>query len=120
MSRLIYPLPGPVYPFLGVHLTLSIHGGLQAGPNAVLALARAGYSWQRVSARDIAELMTFPGMWRLARLHCAQGARELQRSLSRHAFGNALRRMVPAIEDEDLVQGRGRDQRPISGGHGFP
>jgi L-2-hydroxyglutarate oxidase len=113
-------VPDPVYPFLGVHLTLSIHGGLQAGPNAVLALARAGYSWQRVSARDIAELMTFPGMWRLARLHCAQGARELQRSLSRHAFGNALRRMVPATEDEDLVQGRGRDQRPISGGHGFP
>lgn len=104
VSRLIYPVPDPVYPFLGVHVTRGVHGGLHAGPNAVLALSRAGYSWRQVSARDTAALIAFPGMWRLAGRHWAEGAREVYRSLRRHAFGEAVRRMVPAIRDEDLVR----------------
>lgn len=103
VSRLIYPVPDPAYPFLGVHVTKGIHGGLHVGPNAVLALSRAGYSWRQVSARDTGALVTFPGMWHLAARHWAQGARELHRSLRRHAFGEAVRRMVPSIADEDLA-----------------
>lgn len=104
VSRLIYPVPDPVYPFLGVHLTRSIHGGLHAGPNAVLALSRAGYSWGKVSVKDTVALMTFPGMWRMAAHHWEEGAREVHRSLRPHAFGQAVRRLVPAIEDRDLVR----------------
>ena len=119
VSRLVYPVPDPVYPFLGVHLTRSIHGGLHAGPNAILALARAGYSWRRVNARDLADVLSFPGTWRLGAEHWREGAREVHRSLRRHAFGEALRRMVPAIGDDDLVpapagvraQALGRDGR---------
>ena len=103
VTSLVYPVPDPAYPFLGVHLTRSIHGGLHAGPNAILALARDGYTWRRVSARDTADLLTYPGIWRLAARHWRQGASELHRSLRRHAFGQALRRLVPSVKDDDLV-----------------
>ena len=103
VGTLIYPVPNPAYPFLGVHLTRGIHGGLHAGPNAVLALARDGYTWKRVRAGDVTDLATFPGTWRLAAHHWQEGAKELHRSLRRHAFGQALRRLVPDVSDDDLV-----------------
>jgi len=103
VNKLIYPVPDLVYPFLGVHLTPDVRGGLHAGPSAVLALSRAGYTWRSVSLRDTIELATFPGIWRLAMQHWPDGARELYRSLSRHAFGEAVRRLVPAIDDRDLL-----------------
>jgi L-2-hydroxyglutarate oxidase len=102
ITRLVYPVPNPLYPFLGVHLTRSVHGGLHAGPNAVLALGRDAYSWREASLRDTAELATFPGIWRLGRRYWREGAREVHRSVRRHAFGEALRRLVPSIGDRDL------------------
>jgi L-2-hydroxyglutarate oxidase len=104
VGRLIYPVPDPVYPFLGVHLTPGVNGGLHAGPSAVLALSRAGYTWRQVSLRDTMDLITYSGTWMLAARHWRDGVRELQRSLSRHAFGEAVRRLVPAIEDQNLVR----------------
>ncbi|HUB69137.1 MAG TPA: L-2-hydroxyglutarate oxidase [Acidimicrobiales bacterium] len=102
VTHLIYPVPDPTYPFLGVHVTRSIHGHLHAGPNAVLALGRNAYTWRQMSLHDTVELASFPGIWRLGRLHWQQGAREVWRSLDRHAFGESLRRLVPSVEDRHL------------------
>ena len=100
--HLIYPVPDPAFPFLGVHFTRSIHGGVHAGPNAVLALAREGYSWRDVSARDLAEMASDPGLWRLARRHWRTGIGEMWRSVSTDALVRALRRLVPEIGPEHL------------------
>lgn len=100
---LIYPVPDPAFPFLGVHFTRSIHGGVHAGPNAVLALSREGYSWRDVSLHDIAEMAGDPGLRRLARRYWRTGTGEVWRSLSRRAFARALRRLVPDITINDLV-----------------
>ena len=100
---LIYPVPDPLFPFLGVHLTRMVDGGVHAGPNAVLALAREGYDWRTVRPRELATTLTYPGFWRLAARHYRAGAAEVARSLSRHRFAQSLRRLVPAIEDDDLV-----------------
>lgn len=100
---LIYPVPDPEFPFLGVHLTRGIEGGVHAGPNAVLALAREGYSWSRLSPRDLGPILAFPGTWRLARRHWRSGATELARSMSRRRFAASLRRLVPDLEDGDLM-----------------
>lgn len=100
---LIYPVPDPAFPFLGVHLTRGIDGGVHAGPNAVLALCREGYRWRDASARDLAEVLGYPGFWRLARRHARTGVAELVRSLSRRAFAAALSRLVPGITAADLV-----------------
>jgi L-2-hydroxyglutarate oxidase len=100
---LIYPVPDPQFPFLGVHLTRMIDGSVHAGPNAVLALAREGYSWGRVRARDIAEVAAYPGLWRLARKHLGYGLTEVRRSLSRKRFADSLARLVPAVTGEDIV-----------------
>ena len=83
VRTLVYPVPDPALPFLGVHLTRGIDGSLHAGPNAVLALAREGYTWRRFSARDLAAVAGYPGMWRLARKHLRTGIAEVRRSLSR-------------------------------------
>lgn len=99
---LVYPVPDPRYPFLGVHLTRMIGGGVHAGPNAVLALAREGYRWRSVDPQDIAGMATWPGFWRLAAHHWATGAREVSRSLSRSAFAASLARLVPGITAGDL------------------
>jgi L-2-hydroxyglutarate oxidase len=103
VKGLIYPVPDPRFPFLGVHLTRMIDGSVHAGPNAVLALAREGYRWSRVNMRDIAETVGYPGMWRLARRHFRYGLTELGRSLSRRRFAASVARLVPEIAADDLV-----------------
>lgn len=100
---LIYPVPDPRFPFLGVHLTRMIDGGVHAGPNAVLALAREGYSWGRVDPRAVAELVGHPGLWRLARRHLRYGLTEVRRSLSRRRFARSLARLVPELTERDLL-----------------
>jgi (S)-2-hydroxyglutarate dehydrogenase len=100
---LIYPVPDPAFPFLGVHLTRGVDGSVHAGPNAVLALRREGYRWRDVSARELADTLSFPGFWRLARRHAVTGAGEVARSLSRRRFAAALARLVPAVCAADLV-----------------
>ncbi|HEY3609806.1 MAG TPA: L-2-hydroxyglutarate oxidase, partial [Pseudonocardiaceae bacterium] len=94
---LIYPVPDPTLPFLGVHLTRMLDGTVHAGPNAVLALAREGYRWTDVSGRDVAEVLRFPGTWRLARKYARTGLDEVLRSFSRRRFAAGLARLVPAI-----------------------
>ncbi|HEY0638827.1 MAG TPA: L-2-hydroxyglutarate oxidase [Pseudonocardiaceae bacterium] len=101
---LIYPVPDPAFPFLGVHLTRGIDGGVHAGPNAVLALRREGYRWRDVQPRELADTLTFPGFWRLARKNVVTGAGEIGRSLSRTRFARALARLVPAVRPEHLVR----------------
>lgn len=100
---LIYPVPDPAFPFLGVHLTRGIDGGVHAGPNAVLALRREGYRWRDVSARDLREVLSYRGFWQIARRHGRTGVGELVRSLSRRAFAAALAELVPGIRAADLV-----------------
>ena len=99
---LIYPVPDPKYPFLGVHFTRRIHGEIECGPNAVLAFAREGYRNTTVNIRDLAEALTYPGFWRLATRYWRIGADEMWRSFSRAAFLRALQRLIPAIEDRHL------------------
>jgi L-2-hydroxyglutarate oxidase len=101
---LIYPVPDPALPFLGVHLTRLLDGSVHAGPNAVLALSREGYRWADVSGRDIREAVLFPGSWRLARRYARTGVDEVARSLSRRRFAAGLARLVPAITPADLVR----------------
>jgi L-2-hydroxyglutarate oxidase len=100
---LIYPVPDPQFPFLGVHLTRMVDGSVHAGPNAVLALAREGYSWGRIRPRDLADALSYPGLWRLARRHLAYGLTEVRRSLSKKRFAASLARLVPAVTAADLV-----------------
>ncbi|MET9497166.1 L-2-hydroxyglutarate oxidase [Streptomyces sp. NPDC006552] len=100
---LVYPVPDPAFPFLGVHLTRGIEGSVHVGPNAVPALAREGYGWGTVRPRELAGTLAWPGTWRMARRHWRYGAGELRRSASRRAFTDAVRRLVPAVDPEDLV-----------------
>jgi (S)-2-hydroxyglutarate dehydrogenase len=100
---LIYPVPDARFPFLGVHLTRMIHGGVHAGPNAVLALAREGYTWRTVDGRELALTAAYPGFWRLAARHARTGLTEVTRSLSRRRFAASLQRLVPEIVVDDLV-----------------
>jgi L-2-hydroxyglutarate oxidase len=101
---LIYPVPDPTLPFLGVHLTRMLDGSVHAGPNAVLALRREGYRWRDVSAGDLAEAARYPGLWRLARKYPKTAVDEVARSLSRRRFARSLARLVPAVGREDLVR----------------
>ena len=101
---LIYPVPDPRYPFLGVHLTRTVHGDVLVGPNAVLAGARDGYDLTSVRPRDLAETLAWPGFRRLARQHWRTGVTELRRSLSRRAFAAEARRYVPGLTAADLVR----------------
>jgi L-2-hydroxyglutarate oxidase len=99
---LVYPVPDPAFPFLGVHLTRDLHGGVHVGPNAVPALAREGYDWRTVSPRDLFATATWPGTWSLASRHWRAEAVELRRSLSRSAFTRALQRLLPLVAERDL------------------
>lgn len=99
---LIYPVPDPAYPFLGVHFTSRIDGGVDIGPNAVLALAREGYRWGDVEVRDVLELLGARGFRRLARRHWRMGIKELHGSLSRRAFLAEAQRFVPELSPEDV------------------
>ena len=101
---LIYPVPDPTLPFLGVHLTRMLDGSVHCGPNAVLALRREGYRWSDVSLTDLAEVARFPGAWRLARRYARTGVDEVLRSLSRKRFAASLARLVPAVREDDLVR----------------
>ena len=101
---LVYPVPDPTLPFLGVHLTRMLDGSVHAGPNAVLALRREGYRWRDFSFADVAETVRFPGLWRLARRYPRTAVDEVVRSLSRRRFARSLARLVPAVGREDLVR----------------
>ncbi|MDQ0991727.1 L-2-hydroxyglutarate oxidase [Streptomyces sp. V3I7] len=101
---LVYPVPDPAFPFLGVHLTKGIDGGVHVGPNAVPALAREGYGWSVVRPRELAGTLAWPGARALARRHWRYGAGELRRSVSKPAFVDAVRRLLPAVESRDLVR----------------
>lgn len=99
---LIYPVPDPKFPFLGVHFTRMIGGGVECGPNAVLALAREGYRWRDVSARDLWDTLSYTGFWRLVARHWRTGMGEVWRSWSKKAFVQALSQLVPEIQVEHL------------------
>jgi L-2-hydroxyglutarate oxidase LhgO len=105
VRALIYPVPDPRFPFLGVHFTRRISGRVDAGPNAVLALAREGYRHRDISVRDLASALAFPGFWRMARQHWRNGLDEWHRSLSKPAFVRALQRLLPEVGEKDLVPG---------------
>jgi L-2-hydroxyglutarate oxidase LhgO len=102
---LIYPVPDPRYPFLGVHFTRRITGDVDVGPNAVLALAREGYRWSKVSLRDLYAIASWPGTWHLARRHWRTGVREVYGSLSKTAYMRLASRYVPEIGPDDVVPG---------------
>jgi L-2-hydroxyglutarate oxidase len=102
---LVYPVPDPAFPFLGIHFTRGIDGELRAGPNAVPALAREGYRRWSVSARDVADSLRFPGLRRLARSYARTGALEIWRDLVKHAFVWQMRRYLPAIRPGDVTFG---------------
>lgn len=100
---LVYPVPDPAFPFLGVHLTRGVDGGVHVGPNAVPALAREGYTPRLVRPGELGTVLTHPGAWRLARRHWRYGAGEVRRSLSKRAFTEAVRRLLPEVDERDLV-----------------
>lgn len=100
--HLIYPVPDPSFPFLGVHLTRMVEGGVECGPNAVLALGREAYRWSSFDLRDVLECVSFPGFWKLARRHWRSGLAEMRRSLHRGSFVTALQRLVPELRAEHL------------------
>jgi L-2-hydroxyglutarate oxidase LhgO len=100
---LLYPVPDPAHPFLGVHFTRRVHGGVEVGPNAVLAFAREGYRRRDVNARDLGETLRSRGFRALARKHWRMGVHELRGSLSKQAFAAEARRYVPEVSAGDLV-----------------
>jgi L-2-hydroxyglutarate oxidase len=100
--NLIYPVPDPSFPFLGVHFTRMINGSLECGPNAVLAFAREGYTRSTVNFLELAEVLSYPGFIRLAAKYWRAGAGEMWRSFSKAAFVRALQRLVPEISADDL------------------
>ena len=105
VRHLIYPVPDPSFPFLGVHFTRLIHGGIEAGPNAVLAFAREGYRKSDFNARDLFDALTYAGFWRFMRRYPSMCWYELRRSFSRELFCRSLQRLVPEIQPADLATG---------------
>jgi L-2-hydroxyglutarate oxidase len=105
VRHLVYPVPDPQFPFLGVHFTRLIKGGVEAGPNAVLALAREGYKKTDINAADLYDALSFPGLWRFLGRHKRMSWEEVKRSFSRRLFCRALQRLVPALRAEDLERG---------------
>ena len=105
IQGMIYPVPDPRFPFLGVHLTPMVNGRIEAGPNAVLAFAREGYKRTDIKLNDLGELMAFPGFWKMAFKYWKAGLYEMVRSTSKYLFVRDVQRLVPVIEGKDLVQG---------------
>lgn len=103
VKNLIYPVPNPKFPFLGVHLTRLIDGSIHAGPNAVLAFSREGYTRSTVKLGDLAEAITFGGFWKMAGPYLGEGVKEMWRSLVKSAFVKTVQRLVPEIRSDDLV-----------------
>jgi len=102
VKNLVYPVPNPDFPFLGVHFTRMIDGGVHAGPNAVLGLKREAYRKSDINLRDTLEVMTYPGFWRMARKNFREGTKEIVRSFSTRAFVKSLQRLIPEITAEDV------------------
>lgn len=105
VRNLIYPVPNPAFPFLGVHFTRMARGGVEAGPNAVLALARHGYDWRTIDGVDLGETLLFRGFWKMAARYWRTGMGEMHRSLSKKAFHKALARLMPDLSIDDLEPG---------------
>jgi L-2-hydroxyglutarate oxidase len=105
VKNLIYPVPDPQFPFLGVHFTRMVHGGIEAGPNAVLAFKREGYRRSSFKLADAWETFTYPGFWHLAGKHWRMGLGEFYRSFSKRAFVTALQRLIPELQPEDVRPG---------------
>lgn len=105
VKHLIYPVPDPTFPFLGVHFTRLIHGGVEAGPNAVLAFSREGYTKWRINAADLADSLGYKGLWGFMRKHRNMAWQELRRSFSKKLFCRSLQKLVPAIQESDLEEG---------------
>ena len=105
VRNLIYPVPDPKFPFLGVHFTRLIHGGVECGPNAVLAFAREGYRHTDFSMRDTLETLTYPGFWRFFVRYPRMCWEEFKRSYSKKLFCRSLQRLVPELQMEDLAPG---------------
>jgi L-2-hydroxyglutarate oxidase len=119
VRALIYPVPDPEFPFLGVHFTKRINGGYEAGPNAVLAFAREGYRFWNISWKDLLEMFAFAGFWAMARKYWRTQVYELYRSMSRSAFLHALQKLVPELEDEDMDEGGSGVRAQIVTAEGF-
>ncbi|RPI72312.1 MAG: L-2-hydroxyglutarate oxidase, partial [Ignavibacteriales bacterium] len=105
VKNLIYPVPDPKFPFLGVHFTRMIKGGVEAGPNAVLAFKRNGYGYSDISFGDLAEMFFYPGFIRMIKQHYVMGINEFRRSLNKSLFAKALQKLVPSIENDDILPG---------------
>jgi len=103
VKHLIYPVPNPNFPFLGVHFTRMIDGSVHAGPNAVLSLKREGYKKTDFDLQDFAEVMSYGGFWKLAAKHAPEGIQEMIRSFSKAAFVRSLQRLIPAVQADDLI-----------------
>ncbi|WP_413165969.1 L-2-hydroxyglutarate oxidase [Capilliphycus salinus ALCB114379] len=103
VNTLIYPVPNPNFPFLGVHFTRMIDGSVHAGPNAVLSLKREGYNKTDFDFLDTIDTLTYPGFWKLAAKHAKDGIEEIIRSFSKAAFVRSLQRLIPEVQSEDLI-----------------
>ncbi len=105
VKNLIYPVPDPRFPFLGVHFTRMMKGGVEAGPNAVLALKREGYTKKDFSFQDVAQMLFYSGFWKMASKYYRMGFEEFYRSFSKNAFVKALQKLVPEIQEDDIEPG---------------
>lgn len=105
VNGLIYPTPDPRFPFLGVHLTRMIREGVEAGPNAVLALSKQGYDWKTIDPKEVMNLIFYKGTWKMASKYWKEGAKEVWRSLSKKAFLHSLQQLMPSLTEQDLIPG---------------
>lgn len=105
VKRLIYPVPDPRYPFLGVHLTKKLDGEIEAGPNAFFAFAREGYRRSEINLRDIFESLTYAGFIKLSFKHWSTGVKELLKTFSKRIFLNELKKIIPDIKEEEILKG---------------
>jgi len=105
VKNLIYPVPNPNFPFLGVHMTRLIDGSVHAGPNAVLAFSREGYTWGTIYMPDLFETLTYSGFWKMAHGYLGEGLKEMYRSLVKSAFLRSVQELIPEIVADDLVRG---------------
>ena len=105
VKNLIYPVPDPKYPFLGVHFTRQINGGIEAGPNAVLALSREGYSKWQIKLRDLTDSLCYPGLWRFIKSNYKMCIDEIRRSYSKDLFCKSLQELIPDVQIHDLTTG---------------
>jgi (S)-2-hydroxyglutarate dehydrogenase len=118
VRNLIYPVPNPSFPFLGVHLTRLIDGSIHAGPNAVLAFSREGYDWVTLCPRDIIESISYPGFWKLAVDNFGEGLMEIYRSVVKTAFLKSVQELIPEIRSSDLVRGNAGVRAQALGANG--